>query len=93
MKNIKIDENKLEEYINSAKDYCLVNGLVIFPKDIPQNNNNHYHYNTICLPVTLIPTKFSKYDFNYALNLQNKINLLVHNVSINKTFLNESLSE
>jgi hypothetical protein len=105
--SINIDEEKINDYKILAKDYCLVNGwlfylvsfisktylllkgLVMFPKQTKENSHNVVN----CLPITLLPTKFSKSDFEYALKLQNSFNLLVHNVSIDDSFLRESLKE
>ena len=61
----------------------------MFPKQLKINNHNVVS----CLPVTLVPTKFSKHDFEYALKIQNSLNLLVHNLSLDNQFLEESLKE
>lgn len=84
---LPIDTNKLDEYYVSARDYCLTNGLVMFPRNQTSMNC------AVNLPVTLLPTKFNKDDFNYACNTQNLFNLLVHKIGNNKEFLHESLKK
>jgi hypothetical protein len=84
---LPIDNKKLDEYYVNARDYCLINGLVMFPRNKTSMNC------AINLPITLLPTKFNNDDFNYACLIQNSFNLLIHKIGNDREFLHKSLKK
>ncbi len=46
-----------------------------------------------CLPITLTPRIFPKEDFNFVLNVQNLVNILIHKIANDAAFLKESLKK
>lgn len=86
--NYTINEEKLEEYALYAKDWCLINGL-IFIHDEPENLI--YHELVKPYPITLLPTKFPRKEFNFAVEIQSYFNELIHKIANDHEFLEKVL--
>ena len=68
-----------------ARDYCLSHGIVM------RRKANGSDFITQHAPFVLFPSKFPRCLFNSAKNVQQDFNLLVHKVSQDHEFLEESL--
>lgn len=88
--DFKINSEKLPEYALHAKDWCLVNGLICVNNDAKSILDHELVYP---LPVTLLPGKFPKKQFDFAKEIQPYIGELVHNIANDYEFLKESLAE
>ena len=67
-------------------------GLVSLKK--PNHANEKQSHDVASpLPVTLMPSKFSAKEFNFALELQKHFNELIYLISKDFEFLKESLKE
>lgn len=88
--DFKINSHKLDEYAIEVKDWCLSNALICISND-PQSIK--FHDSCYPLPVTLLPTKFPKKQYEFAIDIQKHFNELVHNISNDFEFLNETLKD
>ena len=83
---------KLEELTIGAKDYCLLNGLVLFDKQCNENemekNSRVFH-----LPFTLMPSVYPKHEFDYAFDLQKSFNELILCLSNDYQFLKDTFKQ
>jgi glutathione synthase len=86
----KIDETRLKEYSLATKDYCLVNGLLALNKT---NDLVQQHDFASPLPVTLLPSKFPKKEFDFAKELQSHFNELIYLISKDFEFLRDALKD
>jgi hypothetical protein len=96
--NNKNEEEEEEDFLDylviNAKDFCLLNGLVMFDKLHIKNENDMFkNYKCIHSPVTLMPSIYPRSEFEYAFNLQNSFNQLIFSVSNDYEFLKESLKK
>ena len=72
---------------DEARHYCLSHGIVIRRKAKAKGSD----FATIHVPFVLFPSTFPRCLFNSAKNVQQDFNLLVHKVSQDHEFLEESL--
>lgn len=87
-------EDFLDYLVINAKDFCLLNGLVMFDKLHIKNENDMFkNYKCIHSPVTLMPSIYPRSEFEYAFNLQNSFNQLIFSVSNDYEFLKDSLKK
>lgn len=86
----EVSNEKLNEYAMHAKDWCLVNGLICVCNDVKSISNHEQVYP---LPVTLLPGKFPKKQFDFAKEIQPYVGELVHNIANDHDFLKESLAD
>ena len=96
--NNKNEEEEEEDFLDylviNAKDFCLLNGLVMFDKLHIKNENDMFkNYKCIHSPVTLMPSIYPRSEFEYDFNLQNSFNQLIFSVSNDYEFLKESLKK
>ncbi len=91
-KSLETSEEKLNEYVTIIKDYCLTNGMV-FLSPTYDRNTNLTHEQATPLPVTLHPTRFPAQEFNYAIDLQQHVNRLIHLISNDYKFLKKSVQK
>ena len=81
----------LNELAISAKDFCLLNGLVMFDKLNSENESNMIKsFRVVHSPVTLLPSIYPQNEFDYATNIQNCFNELIYSISNDYEFLKKS---
>ena len=85
---------KLEELVVGAKDFCLLNGLVMFDKECIQDENEMQKNSRVYhLPFTLMPSVFPKHELDYAFELQKSFNELIFSISNDFEFLKETFKK
>lgn len=82
---LPLDDNVLEELIEKAKDWALMNGAAMRSKTAFNKNTLQF------APFMLLPSTFPKKEFEKAVEIQPILNELMHNVAYNHEFLSESL--
>ncbi|XP_074109210.1 glutathione synthetase [Cotesia typhae] len=83
--DVPLEEKKLEEIVDVAKDFALING-------ISMHSNKCFDRNCVKISkFTLIPTSFPKCEFDKAKSIQVTINKLMHKVAYDDEFLTETL--
>jgi len=82
-----ISDLNIHEVVRDAKDYALIHGLCLRPKDETANDILEV------APLTLFPSPFPRDAFYLAKEVQTSMNLLMHNISRDLSFIQESLKE
>ncbi|XP_008552792.1 glutathione synthetase [Microplitis demolitor] len=83
--DVPLENKKLEEIVDVAKDFALINGISL-------HSNACFDRNCVRISkFTLIPTSFPRDEFNKAKNIQVTINKLMHKVAYDDEFLTKTL--
>jgi len=82
---LPLEEDKLMDLVEKAKDYCLMHGICMRQKDKFDRDALHF------APFCLFPSPFPSDEYYKAVNLQVIVNELMHKVSHDYDFLKESL--
>jgi len=82
---LPLAQDKLEDLVDKAKDYCLMHGICMRRKD--QFDRDALHFAPFCL----FPSPFPRDEYENAIKLQPVINELMHKVAHDYNFLKESL--
>ena len=86
--------DKLEELVIGAKDFCLLNGLVMFERECVEDENEMQKNSRVFhLPFTLMPSVYPKHELDYAFELQNSFNELIFSLSNDYEFLKETFKK
>ncbi|KAM9992497.1 hypothetical protein ACTFIY_009926 [Dictyostelium cf. discoideum] len=89
--NIKFEE-KLNELKEHGIDWAFANGLIMIKKPTEEEAKNNV-VNVTHVPFSLYPSKMNKKLFNEACKLAEDYNLLVHNISKDYDFLQNTLKD
>ncbi|KAG8240409.1 hypothetical protein J437_LFUL003123 [Ladona fulva] len=83
--HLPLENETLEEIVDKAKDWALMNGAAMRSK-------TNFNKNTLQFaPFMLLPSTFPKREFEKAVEIQPILNELMHKVAHNHEFLSESL--
>ncbi|KAL6426086.1 hypothetical protein ACFW04_008984 [Cataglyphis niger] len=85
--SLDLSKNELEDLIEKAKDWALMNGMCLrskinFNRDVLQ-----------FAPFVLFPSPFPREEFQNACDIQITLNILIHRVAHDYDFLKETLEE
>lgn len=85
--SLNISRKELEDLIEKAKDWALMNGMCLrskvnFNRDVLQ-----------FAPFMLLPSPFPREEFQNACDIQITLNILIHRVAHDYNFLKETLEE
>lgn len=85
--SLDLPKEELEELIDKAKDWALMNGMCLrskknFDRDVLQ-----------FAPFTLFPSPFPREEFRNACDIQIILNVLIHRVAHDYDFLKDTLQE
>ncbi|KAK0086437.1 hypothetical protein PV326_005543 [Microctonus aethiopoides] len=83
--DVPLLDSILDEVVDKAKDYALMNGLSMHSSACFDRN---------CVKIsrfTLLPTSFPRNEFEKATNIQATLQKLMHKVAYNHNFLNNTL--
>ncbi|KAN0015968.1 hypothetical protein ACTFIU_005918 [Dictyostelium citrinum] len=89
--NINFEE-KLKELKEQGIDWAFANGLIMIKKPTEEEAKNNV-VNVTHVPFSLYPSKMNKKLFNEACKLAEDYNLLVHNISKDYDFLQNTLKD
>lgn len=87
---IPLEENKLKEIVEKAKDWALMHGAAMRSKKQPQQFNEDMLQ---FAPFSLVPAPFPREQFERAIQIQTLLNELMHKVAHDRVFLTECLKE
>jgi len=79
------DPKKLTDLVEKAKDYALLHGIGLRPKDSYDRDGMHF------APFLLFPSPFPASEFRKAIELQPVLNELMHKVAHDDAFLRKAL--
>jgi len=82
---LPLDQKRLTDLVEKAKDYCLMHGICMRRKD--QFDRDALHF----APFMLFPSPFPRDEFEKAVSLQVVINELMHKVAHDYNFLRDAL--
>lgn len=90
----EFSKETLEQLIISAKDFCLLNGLIMLDKTNIENDSDvSKSFRAIHSPVALFPSVYPLDEFNTASLIQNSFNQLIYQISNDYEFLKESFKK
>lgn len=81
---IKIDESRLDEYVEDAKDACLFTGLAYFRRG---------HDSATYMGLALLPSPFPRVEFERAAHLQPHWNVLFHKLARRPALIRAALGD
>jgi len=85
--SLNLPKKELEELIDTAKDWALMNGMCLRSKI-------NFNRDTLQFaPFALLPSPFPRKEFHNACDIQIILNLLIHRVAHDYDFLKETLQE
>jgi len=80
---------RLNKIVQSAVDWCLVNGLIVIPRGLTSSDLMTVTH----LPFTLYPTPFKQHTYEKIANLQPEINQLMYKMANNHKYLEINFKE
>jgi hypothetical protein len=94
-KESKNDPLRLDDLLVSAKDFCLLHGLLMFDQqnDLTElgvaegDKDQRKNYKAVHSPIALLPTLYPRHEFEYAMSIQNKFNELIYLISLDYEYL------
>ena len=83
---LPLEEDKLMDLVEKAKDYCLMHGICMRQKDKFDRDALHF------APFCLFPSPFPSDEYYKAVNLQVIVNELMHKVNQKKNMNDDAKS-
>jgi len=82
---LPLDDKKLTDLVEKAKDFCLMHGICMRQKNKFDRDALHF------APFCLFPSPFPSDEYHKAVNLQVILNELMHKVAHDYDFLKDAL--